>query len=258
MLNAPSGSRLRRLTGILAVLLAAAGSLEAADGRVVRPLTCGPPPPLALMNAPSVVGAGSPNRIASVADITGGGYAWSITNGTIASGQGSNQIVFTAGTAGVTLELTVAITLNGCPFGGGFANVTVAPAGQAVQFYTLTPCRLVDTRGPDGPLGGPALDAAGGGPDRSFAVAGTCGIPPEATSLSVNVTAVGGSGPGDLEIYPGDGVPAGTSTISFAGGQTRANNAQVQLATDGSGTIKAANTSSGPVHLVLDVNGYFE
>jgi hypothetical protein len=209
------------------------------------------------MNAPSIVGAGSPNRIASVADITGAAYAWTITNGTITSGQGSSQIAFTAGTAGVTLELTVAITLNGCPFGGGFADVTVAPVGQAVQFYALTPCRLVDTRGPDGPLGGPALDAAGG-PDRSFTVSSSCGIPREATSLSVNVTAVGGSGAGGLEIYPGDGALTGTSTISFSAGQTRANNAQIQIATDGSGTIKVDNASSGTVHLVLDVNGYFE
>lgn len=258
MRNAVPGSRFRALGCVLAVLVAAAGSLEAADAKVVRPLTvCGPPPPMALI-APSPVGAGSPNRVVTIgpfADVT---YAWSITNGTITSGLGTNQVTFTAGVAGIPLDIQVSTTLsNGCPWAGGLAVVTVLPVGQAVQFYPLMPCRLVDTRGADGPLGGPALDAAGG-PDRSFAVVSSCGIPPEATSLSLNVTALGGPGAGDLEIYRGDGAPTGTSTISFSAGQTRANSAQVQLATDGSGTIKVANTSPGTVHLVLDVNGYFE
>lgn len=65
----------------------------------------------------------------------------------------------------------------------------------------------------------------------------------------MNVTALSG---------PGDGALSGTSTINFAARQTRANNAVLQLATDGSGTIKVDNTAPGPVHLVLDVNGYFE
>jgi hypothetical protein len=239
---------------VLLVSLAAARCLEGADARGVRLLTgCGPPPPLAVMNAPAVVGAFSPNRVASIADITGAVYAWTITNGTITSGLGTSQVVFTAGTAGVTLSLSVAITLNGCPFGGGFANVTVAPAGEAVQFYTTAPCRLVDTRDADAP----ALDAAGG-PDRAFTLTGACGIPPEATALSVNVTVVPGAGAGQLALYAGDGTLPETSTISFAAGQTRANNAVLPLAADGSGSIKVNNTSSAPVQFILDVNGYFE
>jgi len=39
---------------------------------------------------------------------------------------------------------------------------------------------------------------------------------------------------------------------------TRANNAVVLLATDGTGTIKVKNGSAGVVHFVLDVNGYFQ
>ena len=103
-------------------------------------VTCPPQPPL-VVNAPSVVGAGSPNRAASVAAIGGAVYAWTITNGTITSGQGTNQITFTAGTAGTPLTLSVSATVGACPFGGGFATITVAPAGSAVQFYTLPPCR---------------------------------------------------------------------------------------------------------------------
>ena len=254
---APSGSRVVRLSSLLLFILAASPGFEAADVRVVRPLeVCPPPPPLVLI-APSIVGAGSPNRVASIAFFAGASYSWSISNGTITGGLGTSQITFTAGTAGTPLNLQVSVMLDGCPYGGGFAIVTVAPAGEAVQFYTSTPCRLVDTRDANGPLGGPALEASGA-PDRSFALTGTCGIPPEATSLSVNVTVVSGPGGGMLSIYQGDGALSGTSTISFAAGQTRANNAVIQLATDGSGTIKVNNTAPAPVHLILDVDGYFE
>jgi PKD-like domain len=244
---------LRKILAVLA-LLTATRCLEGAGTGHPRPLTtCGPPPPMALI-APSPVGAGSPNRVVTIGPFAGVTYDWSISNGTITSGLGTNQITFTAGTAGIPLDVQVAMTLSdGCPWGGGFAVVTVLPVGQAVQFYTTTPCRLVDTRAADAP----ALDASGG-PDRAFLLTGACGIPPEATSLSVNVTVVSGPGAGALSIYRGDGAPSGTSTISFAAGQTRANNAVVQLATDGSGTVKVNNSAPGPVQLILDVNGYFE
>jgi hypothetical protein len=74
----------------------------------------------------------------------------------------------------------------------------------------------------------------------------------------VNVTAVQPSAAGELAFYAGDGAPTGTSAISFSAGRTRANNAIVRLATDGSGTIKVTDRSAGPVHVVVDVNGYFQ
>jgi hypothetical protein len=208
------------------------------------------------MNAPPIVGAGSPNRVASLAFFAGATYAWAITNGTITSGQGTSQITFTAGAAGTPLMLTVNVTLGGCPFGGGFANVTVLPAGSAVPFYTVVPCRLVDTRNANGPTGGPALSA--GGVDRAFVLAGTCGIPSGATAVSANLTVVSPPTGGSLEVYRGDGTPAGIASLSFNASKTRANNAMLQLALDGSGTVKVNNASAGPVHFILDVNGYFQ
>ena len=207
------------------------------------------------MNAPSVVGAGSPNRVASVAQIVGATYAWTITNGTITSGQGTNQITFTAGVAGTPLMLNVSLTLASCPYGGAFANVTVLPAGSAVQFYALAPCRIVDTRGRGWPDRRPR---ARSGPDRVFTLAGTCGIPAGATAVSANVTVTGPAASGNLAIYPGDGALPGTSTINFSIAQTRANNAMLRLSTDGSGTIRVHDAAAGSVHLVIDVNGYFQ
>ncbi len=218
-------------------------------------LPCPPPPPL-VVSAPAIVGAGSPNRVASVAAIAGATYAWGITNGILTAGQGTNQITFTAGTSG-SVGLTVDATNAGCPAGSAAASVPIAPAGGAVQFYTLPPCRVLDTRNPAGPLGGPAL-APAGGVDRSFAVAGVCGIPTGAVALSLNVTVTNTAGAGWLLLYRGDGPASATSTINFGAGQTRANNAHVQLATDGSGTFRIQNGSGGTVDVVVDVNGYYQ
>jgi V8-like Glu-specific endopeptidase len=131
---------------------------------------------------------------------------------------------------------------------------SVLPA-IATDFYTLTPCRILDTRQPAGPLGGPALQP---GAERSFAVAGTCGIPATATAVALNVTVTQGAGGGYVQVYPADlGIPL-TSTVNFGAGQTRSNNAIVPLALDGSGAVKARAGTGQTVHLVLDVVGYFQ
>jgi hypothetical protein len=217
---------------------------------------CPPPPPSLVVTTPSEVGTGSPNRVASIAPIGGATYVWGITNGTITGGQGTPQVTFTAGTAGTPLTLTLSVTVGGCPAGGGFANVTVLPIGSAVPFYAVMPCRVIDTRGAAGPSGGPAL--AAGSADRAFVLAGACSIPAGASAVSANVTVTAPGAPGNLAIYRGDGVLPGTSTINFSPGQTRANNVLLQLALDGTGSVKVHNGSAGSVHLVLDVNGYFQ
>jgi hypothetical protein len=142
--------------------------------------------------------------------------------------------------------------------GSGTVNVTVNPvAPRPSSFYTLPPCRLLDTRNATGALGGPAIQGAGTTADRVFALTSTCGVPLDAKSLSVNVTVANVSAAGDLSLYRGDGVQNGTTTVALRAGTTRANNASLQLALDGSGTIKVQNTSAGTVDLVIDVNGFF-
>jgi hypothetical protein len=125
----------------------------------------------------------------------------------------------------------------------------------ATSFYTVTPCRLIDTRGASGPMGAPSLQA---GSYRSFASAGTCGIPADAKSVSVNVTVVSGTTPGFLRFFAGTRPVALTSTIDYATGQVRANNALVALSNDGTGTFTVHLDSGGTVELVVDVNGYFK
>lgn len=121
-------------------------------------------------------------------------------------------------------------------------------------FYTLTPCRVVDTRNPVGPLGGPALNA---GASRTFALAGTCGIPETAKAVSINLTVTQSDSAGALVLYPADvGLPP-TTTINYSSGQTRANNSIMGLSTAGALAVYSAQ-ASGTAHFILDVNGYFQ
>jgi hypothetical protein len=124
------------------------------------------------------------------------------------------------------------------------------PADAGASFYTVAPCRAVDTRIGDGGV----LDA---GSSRPFALAGRCLIPPSARAVALNVAVTGASAPGHLRLYPaGSSIPT-VSTINYGAGQTRANNAIASLSTLGELSV-FCNQGSGTVHLILDVVGYFE
>jgi len=124
----------------------------------------------------------------------------------------------------------------------------------SLSFYALSPCRLLDTRDPVGPYGGPALVA---GADRSFVVAGRCGIPSTARAISVNATATQPSTTGNLALFAaGRPVPL-ASTLNYAAGQTRGNNAIAPLSAGGALAVHCSQPTGG-VHFILDVNGYFQ
>jgi hypothetical protein len=125
---------------------------------------------------------------------------------------------------------------------------------SGLSLHTVEPCRAVDTRLPNGPSGGPAL-AAGG--LRVFPMSGRCGIPASARVLAVNVTVTEATQHGFVRLLAAGQGPIQTSTINYAPGQTRANNAIVR--TDGSGAVEAfCGQAAGSVHLLVDVFGYFE
>jgi hypothetical protein len=87
------------------------------------------PNPNATITAPSTVVAGSTGNVASVANAGGGAtYNWSITNGTITAGTGTNSITFTAGVNGTPLTLNVTVTTAASCSDTKSANVTVISA----------------------------------------------------------------------------------------------------------------------------------
>jgi hypothetical protein len=123
-----------------------------------------------------------------------------------------------------------------------------------LAFHTLTPCRLVDTRGPSGSFGGPALAA---NTSRTFIVVGRCGLPATAWAVALNVAVTAPTAAGYLRVYPG-GTPApATSTLNYAAGQTRINNATLSLGPAGDLAVFCGQ-AAGAAHLILDISGYFE
>jgi glucose/arabinose dehydrogenase len=117
---------------------------------------------------------------------------------------------------------------------------------SGTDFYVVTPCRLVDTRG------GTAL--AGG--TRTFALTGACGIPVTASALAVNLTVITPTANGYLSFYPSGWPQPVASTINVRSGRTRANNSILALGTNGDVTV-FTSLGGGSAHLVIDVVGYF-
>jgi hypothetical protein len=124
----------------------------------------------------------------------------------------------------------------------------------AVDFFTVTPCRVFDTRSATGPTTGAPL-ACGG--DRDFTiVGGTCGIPSGAKAVSVNVTVTGPSAAGNLRLFASGAPSPVVSALNYAAGQTRGNNAIAPLSSAGQMAVRCS--PSGTAHVILDVNGYFQ
>lgn len=81
-------------------------------------------------------------------------------------------------------------------------------------------------------------------------------MPVEADALAVNVTVTQPTDAGHVTIYP-SGIPLPlTSTINYRPGQTRANNAVVQLGVGGAIDVTCSQLS-GTAHFIIDVVGYF-
>jgi hypothetical protein len=95
------------------------------------------------------------------------------------------------------------------------------------------------------------------GVQRTFVVAGACGVPSTARAISVNLTITAPDAAGDLRLFPAGTPPPLVSSINYGRGQTRGNNAIVPLGTGGAFTVLCAQ-ASGNVHFILDVNGHFE
>jgi len=167
-------------------------------------------------------------------------YPGRATFSTSALAKGSHSI--TAAYSGDTLSMP------------STSPIFVQIVGTGMGFYTLTPCRLIDTRGAAGPLGGPALSA---GSERTFTVTGHCGLPSSARAISVNVTVTAPGAAGDFRLFAGGTPLPVSSTINYRSGQTRANNAFVALGSGGTVTVRC-DQPGGTAQLILDVNGYYQ
>jgi uncharacterized repeat protein (TIGR01451 family) len=88
-------------------------------------ITVGAPVDTPVVTAPLWAAVGSTGLSASVPAHPGSTYAWTLTGGTIASGQGSEQISFDAGSPGTTMSLQVTETNTTCVSPAGIEKVQV-------------------------------------------------------------------------------------------------------------------------------------
>jgi hypothetical protein len=143
--------------------------------------------------------------------------------------------------------------------------LTLIPRAEAAgpySFFSLSPCRIVDTRNPDGPTGGPVL---GANSNRSFPIESACGVPNTAQAVVFNITMVSPTDFGDLRIYPaGTTVPL-ASVINWVTTDFAVANGAIVPVTPGGPSVNNVTVqvdmppaSTGTVHLVLDVTGYFQ
>lgn len=220
--------------------------------------TAAPPAPTVTAVTPNFGPAASTTPVT----ITGTGFAagpsLGVTfGGTAATGVAvSNATTITATAPVHATGLVNVVVTNGDGQTGTLTNgFFYAPAATATLWHPLTPCRVLDTRNANGPLGGPALVANG---TRSFTVTGTCGVPVSAKSVTVNYTVTQGTAAGELRAFAGDALWTGPSVISFKVGATKANNGHLLLSTNGAGAFQVTNASAATIHFILDVNGYYE
>jgi subtilisin family serine protease len=117
------------------------------------------------------------------------------------------------------------------------------------------PARLLDSRAGYSTVDGndAGIGPRGAGWVTELQVAGRAGIPGDATTASLNVTATETQAPGFVTVYPcGQPVPT-ASNLNFAPQETIANAVITRIGAGG----KVCLFTYAPTHLVVDVNGSF-
>jgi hypothetical protein len=158
----------------------------------------------------------------------------------------ANAAIVPAGTGGAVSFFVTNTTDLVVDIDGYFAP----PGAGGLNFYTVTPCRVVDTRNANGPLGGPTMN---GDTTRTFPMAGICGLPGIGAAYSVNMTVVPPAPMGFLTVWPTGLAQPAVSTLNDFKGLAVANAALVPAGGSGSINVFVTNTTD----VVIDTNGYF-
>ncbi len=213
------------------------------------------PAPLDLTGASSDVGTVSldfsMNKVAWNGALDPGESATVTIEATVASFSQyqsfSNQATLSFDSDGDGVNESAGVSDDPGRSGSGQATPVVVST-PPLDFHTVTPCRVLDTR---------SSTPLASGVARTITLSGTCGIPATAKAVAANLTVLGATAQGNLVVYPA-GIPVpSTSNANFSAGQVRANNAHLALA-GGQVDARALVVGGGTVHLILDVNGYYE
>ena len=165
---------------------------------------------------------------------------------------GTDQYWFFSGWDGNCSGLQ-SCTLNMTQNMSAIANF--APSLNGYAFVPITPCRAVDTRGPDGSYGGPALQ---GGQVRVFEFGPfMCNLPETVGALVWNLTVIPHGQPlGYLTVWPSNQNQPNVSTMNSPDGRTKANASIVPASDmyDPQVSVYVTNTTD----FIMDLMGYFQ
>ena len=151
----------------------------------------------------------------------------------------------------------VGVTIVTCTATNGqalTATTTFTVTVTSTDYVPVAPARLTDTR-----PGGVTVDGlaqAGGltnGTALELTVAGRGGVPASAVAATLNVTVTEAAGAGFVTVYPCGVQRPTASNLNFDVGATIPNAVISKVGVGGAVCLFA----SQPVHLVVDVNGYF-
>jgi hypothetical protein len=140
--------------------------------------------------------------------------------------------------------------------GFGIASATIG-SGERAVFVPITPCRLMDTRvAPD--TVGPRTSPLGPADTYSVPVVGAnglCNLPPDATSIVMNVTAVAPTAGSFLTVFPTGVSRPLASNLNYVASQAPTPNA-VTVDVPANGQVSFYN-QAGFVNIVADIVGYY-
>jgi hypothetical protein len=151
------------------------------------------------------------------------------------------------------------LTRRGCSLGFlplfiflATSAISVYAQSTALQFVSVPPCRIADTRGPVGEFGGPTMD---GNTERDFPIPqSACGIPGSAAAYSLNVTVVPAGSLNYLTIWPTGQQQPVASTLNSYDGRVKANAAIVPAGTNNAVSVYVTDKTD----VILDIDGYFK
>lgn len=135
---------------------------------------------------------------------------------------------------------------------GWFDTGSTLTSSGGLGFYGVTPERILDTRNGIGEAAAAGRFAVGD--DRRVPVRGLAGVPADAESVVVNITAVEPSATGYVTAYPSGSPVPDASNLNLHPGQDRPNLAVVRIGADGAIRLTAREAAT---HLLVDVQGYY-
>jgi hypothetical protein len=129
-------------------------------------------------------------------------------------------------------------------------TATPASTTSELQFISINPCRIADTRNATGAFGGPELAAA---TMRTFNIPqSACGIPSTAVAYALNATVVPVASLGYLTVWPAGQTQPAVSTLN-SDGRVKANATITPAGTNGGVSVFASDATQ----FILDIDGYF-